>query len=493
MKWMIHGAAVLTLDDDDRFWPQGDIVIADDRIQALGPDLSAERGSVEGVLDARGQIAIPGLINAHLHSHDRFDKGRFDNVPLEIWMALYNPPLGKRSWTPREAYCRTLLNAMEMLKTGTTTVMDDVVHGAFSEEVIDAVFQAYEDIGMRARVSIAYSDRPYFQTIPYLEELMPDPLKEELSRLAASFRPEEVLSLWRRYARRWCGRVGFFLSPSAPMRCTDGFLKKTWALSEEFDLPVVVHFLETKVQVVTSRLFYGKSLAEHLQALGVLTPRSALVHAVWASDRDLDRIQSAQASIIHNPVSNAKLGSGIAPIRQMLDRGIAVGLGTDNNNANDSANLLEAMKLAALLHKLRDFDYRRWVGAKEALWMATKGSARCARLEKEVGCLAVGRKADIVLLNRKTPSFFPTHHLVRQIVFCETGMSVDTVVVDGKIIVEKGRIRTVDEGKIFQELWAQEEALKEKIRNWAQRGPELEPYVREAYFRCVQQDPISEP
>ncbi len=487
MKWMIKDAVIMTLGDEDCLLEKGDIFIDGDRIAALGRDLSPESFEAEKVLPAQNKLAIPGLVNAHLHSHDRFDKGRFDNLPLEVWMALYNPPLGKRNWTPREAYLRTVLNAIEMLRTGTTTVIDDVVHGSFSEEVIDSVFQAYQDIGMRARVSIAYSDRPFFQTIPYLEELMPEPLKQEL-RQPGPLTSDAVLQLWRRYAKRWQGRVGFILAPSAPMRCTDGFLQKTWQVSNELNLPVIVHFLETKVQAVTSRLFYGQCLAAHMDSLGILTPRTTLVHGVWVSDRDLDLIQEAGASIIHNPVSNAKLGSGIAPIRKMLDRGINVGLGTDNNNANDSANLLEAMKLAALLNKVREFDYQRWVGAKDVLRMATQGSARCGGLEKEIGSLTVGRKADIVLLNLKTPPFFPSNHLAHQLVFCEHGESVDTVIVDGRPIVEGGRMTTVDEPKIFQELMEQEETIKEKIRQAAARGPELEPYLRQAYFQCVQQE-----
>ncbi len=475
------------MDDEGTFWETGDIIIEGDTITALGDNLSPEHFHVQKILPAQNHLAIPGLVNAHLHSHDRFDKGRFDNLPLEIWMALYNPPLGKRNWTPREAYLRTIVNAVEMLKSGTTTVIDDVVHGSFSEEVIDAVFQAYQDIGMRALVSIHFSDQVYHKTIPYLEDLLPESLKQELSR-PGPLKPDEVLQLWRRYAKRWRGRVGFILAPSAPMRCTDEFLKKTWQLSKELDLRVIVHFMETKVQVITSQLFYGSCLADHMESLGILTPRTSLVHCVWASDQDLARIQDSGSSVIHNPVSNAKLGCGIAPIRKILERGIPVGLGTDNINANDSANLLEAMKLAALLNKIPDFNYERWVGAKDVLNMATRGGAICAGLEEEIASLSVGRKADIILLDLKKAPFFPRNNLVHQLVFCEHGESVDTVIVGGKIVVEKGQMVAVDEQKMMNELVELEDGIKEKICRAAARGAELEPYLRKAYFKCVQQN-----
>ncbi len=484
MRWMIKGAAMITGDEEDRWFEKGDIVMGDGKIIALGRDLSPESFRVEKICQGENKLVIPGLVNAHLHSNDRFDKGRFDNLPLELWGVLYNPPLGKREWTSRECYLRTAINCIEMLKTGTTTVLDDVRHGApGSKENIDAVFEAYQDSGMRALVGIGYSDLPYYRTIPYLEGLLPSDLKKEIG-LSMTSPPEEVIRLWRNYAERWNGRVGFLLSPSAPQRCTDEFLKKTWRLSEEMDLPVIVHVLETKVQAVAGKLFYGKSIIEHMKALRVLTPRTAIVHAVWVDDHDIEMISESGASIVHNPVANLKLGSGIAPIRKVLDAGINVGLGTDNNNANDTANLFETMKMAALLHKVPDPNYDRWVGAKEVMKMATRGGARCGYL-KNLGSLSVGMKADMALFDLSKLPFFPRNNLLHQLVFCENGGSVDTVVIDGRPVVEGGRVTTLNEEKIAEEARERAEEIQGKIRRAASRGVELEPFVREAYRKCV--------
>ncbi len=488
MRWMIKNATIMTLDAKENCLEKGDILIDEGKIIDIGRDLSPETLGVERILWGEGKLIIPGLVNAHLHSHDRFDKGRFDNLPLEIWMGLYNPPLGRRGWIPRECYLRTILNSIEMLKTGTTTVIDDVTHGfPLTEKNIEAVFQGYQDIGMRALVSISYSDKPYYKTIPYLEEILPVRLKEEILQPDAPS-PDDVIELWGKYSQRWRGRVRFVLSPSAPQRSSDEFLKKTWGLSEDQDLPVIIHVLETKVQSVTGWLFYGKSIVEHMSSLGILTPRTTLIHAVWVTDQDIDLISKAGASIVHNPVSNLKLGSGIAPIRKMLRAGIQVGLGTDNNNANDSANLFETMKLGALLHKISDSDYDQWIGAREIMRMATRGGARCACLHNDIGALSIGMKADMVILDLHKLPFIPRNDLLHQLVFCEHGESVDTVIIDGKPVVEQGKVTTINEQEILDEIMDRAEEIQIKIRRASARGGELEPYIRQAYKSCVAQN-----
>ncbi len=488
MRWMIKGAIPLSQSEAPGELKPIDVVIDGNEIVALGNDLDSKQLKIEKVLSVQDKLIIPGLINAHLHSHDRFDKGRFDNLPLEVWMVLYNPPTAGRDWTARECYLRTILSCIEMIKSGTTTVIDDL-HSAFplSPACLDAVFQAYQDIGMRAQVTIAYADKPYYQTIPFLEELLPQHLKPapELSPEAIH---DSVLTLWRDFAKRWKGRVQFILSPSGPQRCTDGFLRKVWSLSEEFNLPVVVHVLETKVQAITGRPFYGKSIVAHMQDLGLLTPLTALVHCVWVNDHDIEQIAKAGSSVIHNPLSNLKLGSGIAPVGKMLEAGINVGLGTDNHNASDTANLFEAMKAAALIHKVSNHEYNKWIGAKEALHMATQGGALCGGLSEETGKVEIGKKADLVLLDLKALSFFPKNNLLNQLVFSENGTAVDTVIVDGNILMEGRRLISVDEEKLLQELEERIEEIQNKISAGIPDGRELEPFLRKAYYRCIERD-----
>ena len=151
-------------------------------------------------------------------------------------------------------------------------------------------------------------------------------------------------------AKTWQGRVQFVLSPSGPQRCTEDFLRRTWQLAEKYQVPVIIHVLETRVQAYSGYAFYGKSLVEYMQSLGILSPLSTLIHSVWVNEKDIELIANSSACVVHCPGSNLKLGSGIAPVERLRQAGISVGLGTDNNNANDSPNMFEAMKLAALIH-----------------------------------------------------------------------------------------------------------------------------------------------
>ena len=483
MRWTITETHVLRCDGTLR--ESQDVIVDEDLIMDVGPGLSRGHSGIEKIIDGKDKLIIPGLVNAHLHSHDRFDKGRFDNLPLEIWMAAFNPPNGKKDWTAEEIYLRTLLNCIELIKSGTTTVVDDVAHTDLtSREKIDAVFQAYQDAGLRARVSIIFSDKPYFDTIPFLEEFLPDAVKADLVA-GQRIKPETLLALWKDYGRRWRDRVGFVLSPSGPQRSSDRFLKETFRVSKELDIPVIIHVLETKVQELTGYLFYNKSLVEHMKSMDLLNRRTNLVHCVWVNDRDIELIAEAGANIIHNPVTNLKLGSGIAPVSKMLKAGINVGLGTDNNSANDSADIMDSMRMAALINKVTDSDYDTWIGAKEVIKMATDAGAHCLGLENEIGELEKGKKADFVVLDLNSLPFTPRHNILHQLVFCETGESIETVVIDGRIVCENGKILTFNEDKIKAAVQEKSEILFEKIKNSASRAHEILPYVEKAYRKCI--------
>jgi 5-methylthioadenosine/S-adenosylhomocysteine deaminase len=483
MKWMIQGAHVLT--DAEASPEVADILIENDRISAVGPELNRESLGVQKVVPGRNKLVLPGLINAHLHSHDRFDKGRFDKLPLEVWMSRYNPPTAPRTWTPRECYLRTLLSAMEALRSGTTTIIDDVHPGwPVSRDCLEAVFQAYHDIGLRAQVSLAQADKPFYESIPFLEDLLPTRFKMRPASAPGEFQAR-VLEVWREFAAIWNDRVRFVLSPSAPHRCTEGFLRATRDLSEETALPVFVHVLETRVQAFTARRCFGKSMVEYLLDQGLLTPLTTLVHCVWVDERDLELISASGCNVVHCPLSNLKLGSGIAPVSKMRTLGITVGLGTDNHNASDVPSMFEAMKLAALIHRSPETDYRRWIGSREALGMATRGGARCGGLQGRTGETKPGYKADLVMLDLDRLSFFPRHDLVNQLVFCEHGESVEMVVVDGNIVMQDGRITTIDEEQVLSELKEALPGIQMKIRNSERTAEELEPALEKAYFRCI--------
>ncbi|MBN2975810.1 amidohydrolase family protein [Pseudomonas sp. FP597] len=459
-----------------------DVLIDGDRFVGLAPKIDLSTVNLDERTDGRGKLLIPGLINAHHHSHDRFDKGRFSGIPLEIWMGLYNPPSYRRGWTAREVYLRTLLNGIEMLRNGITTVVDDIHFGGlFEPEVVHAAFQAYSDLGIRADVSVAWSDKPFQEGIPYLAERLPDTLKGTVSAHAAA----RVLEQWQELARSWNGRVRFVFSPSGPQRCSADFLQKTWALAEHYDRPVLIHLLETRIQALTAAKFYGKPMAAYMDDLGLLTPRSVLAHGVWLSAAELDLIAERGASVVHNPACNLKLGSGVAPIAQMLRREVNVGLGTDNNNGNDLNSMFDAMRLAALSNALLDQDEVCPVGALQAFNMATLGGARAIGRGAQTGSIEVGKQADFCLIDLKTSAFTPLNDALTQLVFCEQGSAVRDVYVGGRKLVDHGRITRIDEEALMLELMERMPTLQGRIQGGQDASDTLRPYLVGAYNDCL--------
>ena len=283
---------ITVLDASDGTVATRDVLIDGDRFVVVAPHIDASAFRVDERTDGRGKLMIPGLINAHHHSHDRFDKGRFSPLPLELWMSLYNPPTHERGWTAEEVYLRTLLNGAEMLHGGITSVVDDIHFGGrLQPALIDAAFRAYQTLGIRADVGVAWCDRPFHEAIPHLAGVLPP--CTACSERGRALPADEVLELWRSLAREWSGRVRFVVSASAPHRCSEQFLTRAWDLAATAGRPVHVHLLETRIQALTAQHFYGVSMIEIMRQLGILTPHSVLAHGIWVSEADLDTIASA--------------------------------------------------------------------------------------------------------------------------------------------------------------------------------------------------------
>ena len=488
MSLLIRGAAVLPLDGGDDVRHGVDLLVEDGRIAAMGPAL-APAVPPDRVIDGRDRLVMPGLVNAHLHSHNNYYRGFFDSLPLDdCVLRVWNIGAAPRDvrLTPRQVYARALLGCAEMLRTGTTLALDDVnLAPGLDEEAVAAVVQAYEDSGMRAVVAPHVFDVPYHRTVPFVADLLPSDLCRALDEMPV---PDvgATAEIVRACAKRWAApgrRVRFGVGPSGPQRCTPQLLTAMLRLAEEFDLPVFIHALETRTQAAFGRVTYGKTLIEYLRDLGALGPRVSIGHAVWATPGDIDILAATGTSVSHNPVSNLKLGSGIAPVPGLLAAGVNVALGTDGVMSNDSLNLFESLKVAALLHKVREPEPERWLGARQALRMATVAGARSARVEG-LGVLGVGRPADLLLLDLRRAGFAPRNNLLHQAVYADGAGAVDTVLVDGRVVVEGGRVLTVDEAAVAAEVTQDAAAFHARNAATARRAAELTPYFREAYRRC---------
>ncbi|HZS81796.1 MAG TPA: amidohydrolase family protein [Stellaceae bacterium] len=462
-----------------------DIILAEGRIRDIRPS----GGELPGgeIVAAENRLAAPGLVNGHYHSHEHFQKGRYDNLPLELWMN-YVRPFAPLPLTARHVYLRTLVGAIEALRSGTTTIVDDMnVSPVLRPDHVEAAFRAYEDIGLRAYLGLSLMDKPFYRSVPFLEEECP---AELLRRLDAGKRsaPEEIfdyasdLAANRNPKRH---RVGFVVAPSAPQRCTTDFLRRCDDLAERHDLPLIIHAQETRLQVVTGHLLLGATPIEHLHRIGFLGKRVSLIHAVWLTPAEIELVAEAGASVQHNPVSNLKLGSGLAPLRALLDAGVNVSLGSDGCGSIETANMQGVVAATALLHKLRGDDFERWVGAKEAWRAGTLGGAAALGRAAELGALEVGCLADLALYRLDRIPFVPLNDPLRQLVFAETGASLDTVLVDGRIVMREGRLTGIDEAAVVAEIAALHAELRPLIDGAEKAVEAIRPVYERIYRRCL--------
>jgi len=460
-----------------------DIVIDGKRIAAIRPAGSAPP---EGTaIDATGRLVTAGLINGHQHSHETYYKGRTDNLPLELWMN-YVRPLKPIPLTPRQVYLRTMGIAIEALRSGTTTLCDDMnISPAIRPDHVAAVYQAYEDSGIRALVGPTLFDRPFFRAVPFVDEEFPPALLAELDAATASS-GDELLALARELARTRHPRehrVGYIAAPSAPQRCTEPFLRAVRALADEFDLPLMIHVQETRLQVVTGQLWHGKTLIDYLDGLGFLKPKTTLIHGIWLTPREIAILARTGATVQHNPISNLRVGSGLLPMRALLDAKVNVSLGSDGCGCADTVNMQYVLMTAALLQKLRG-DHTSWVGAQEAFLAATMGGATAIGFGDALGAVEVGRIADLAVYRLDRVPFTPLNDPLRQLVYAESGSSLDRVFVDGEPVMADGKLTRVDETALLDEL-AAEHAKLEPLIAASERDVErlLPPYER-IYRRC---------
>lgn len=475
----ITGGTLLLNDGTGRVLDRGELYIAGSTIAAVGS--GAERleadYAADTALDATGMLVMPGLVNAHYHSSDALVRGAAPGMPLEVWSPFTDA--GRLDRTPREVYVSAQLGALEALASGTTAVLDHLrLSPALTEDGLDAAARAHLDAGVRTAVAPVLSDLPVAETIPIeLAELPP-----HLAQAATATRqpPGEQLGVCAAFLARWAGRdlrVRVLVGPSAPQRCSDALLESCAALAARYGTGMHLHVLETRVQRYTCQRRYAGRTIEHLAALGVLGPRTSLVHAVWATDDDLDVIASTGTTVVHCPTANLRLGSGIARVPEMLRRGVRVALGTDGPGCNDSLNMVTVMKAAGLIHTLASADHTTWPAPDALLRMATHDAAAVLGYGGQVGALRAGQLADIVLVPLDQPAFAPRPDPTGQLVYASEGARVDTVIVGGEVVLRGGRSTRVDERALYAEARTLAASLWTRNAAAYARARELAPYL----------------
>jgi 5-methylthioadenosine/S-adenosylhomocysteine deaminase len=488
VKTLFTNATLLSMKDRTAIAPEtADVLVDGDRIAEVR--VGIDRSSADRIVDASDLLLMPGMVNAHIHTEQNTFRGRYPGLPLEILMLYAYPLTGAVPLDAELIRLRTLLGAIESLKSGVTCLLDDVMEVPHQGlEQLGSVFGAYDEAGIRANVSGHVMNRAFFETIPYLEETLPDRLKQKFLRI-----PPLVLGDYMQFCQEAVtrfhgssgGRLRYVVAPSGPQRCTEELLGTVAQFSRDVGVPFHIHILETRTQRVTGNRLYGRSLIKLMADLDALHERTSIAHAIWIDDDDIGLIAEHGASVAHNPVCNLRIGSGVAPLRSLLDAGVNVALGTDGISSNDSCRLFDVMKVAGMIHTLATDQYDQWPTASEILWAATRGGARAVGLDDEIGSLEPGKKADLVAIDLCTSAFVPVNDVRNQLVYAENGSSVKLVMVDGEVVVEDGACTKLDEAEVLREArtllgaWLEQHALVEDDAR------ELEPFFRAVYERCV--------
>ncbi len=454
-----------------------DVLVRGDTIAEVGPPgMPAPADATR--LDAAGKLLIPGLVNAHTHSHGTLSKGVGDRWTLELLLNAGPWTNGGRGL--EDKHLSALLGAVEMVRKGCTACYDLFYEfPAPTVEGLHAVARAYAEVGMRAVVAPMMADRTLYEAIPGLLDEVPPELAPAVERL----RPgpwEASLAAARQAVETWPfdrGAVRVALAPTIPLHCGDEFLVGCRDVARAHGIGIHMHLAESKLQALAGLTRYGETLTAHLGRLGLLGPQFTAAHAIWLDDEDLARLGAEGASVAHNPGSNMRLGSGLAAVRRMLDRGVTVGIGTDAASCSDNLNMFEAMRMASFVSRVRGPDYTRWLTTDDALTMATAGSARALGFGDQIGRLAPGAKADVVFLDLAHVNYLPLNDPTNQVVHVEDGGGVDSVMIGGRLVLDRGRLLTVDETALRRRVEAAASrlaALGEPARALAGR---LEPVV----------------
>jgi len=446
-----------------------DLLITGDTITEIGaPGLAAPADAT--VVDARGKLLHPGLINAHTHAHGNLAKGMGDRWTLELLLTAGPWISGGRSL--EEKHLSAKLGAVEMVLKGCTACYDlPLEWPAPTAEGLGAVGSAYAAVGMRAVVAPMVADRTFFEAIPGLMEVLPPPLQHDVEKLRLAPWKTSVDNM-RKALHEWKldrDQVRLAVAPTIPHHCSDEFIRACADLAREHGVGLHTHVAESKVQAIVGLKRYGKTLTGHLDDLGVLGPHFTVAHGVWLDGDDMRRLGAHGASVAHNPGSNMRLGNGLADMRAMLERRVNVGLGTDGANCSDNLNMYEAMRLASFVSKAQRPDLERWVTTEEVASAATEGSAQALGFEGRLVRLAPGYKADIVFLDLGHVNWIPFNDPTNQLVHTEDGSAVSHVMIGGRMIVQDRRLTTIDVAALAREA----EAARERLARLNAPGKEL--------------------
>jgi 5-methylthioadenosine/S-adenosylhomocysteine deaminase len=429
---LVTGGTVVTMNPDREVYLDGAIAIGQTEILEVGRRADVEsRWSAPTVIDAEGSLVIPSLINSHTHSFQVLFRGMGDDLPVIEWARRIIWPL-TGELGPEESAAGARLASLEMIK-GWISGFADSLYLNKDPELILGMAEAIRDSGLRGRLARACVDTGE----------APDHIKEETGVAIDTTR--ELITEWD---RRNDDRVRLCAEALFVIAATPDLIHGLHEVARETGTRFHTHAGESIVEATETRKATGKSIFEFYESVGGLGPDVLAAHAVWTTAGDIDILARTGTTVAHNPVSNQYLASGIPPIRQMLDKGVTVGLGTDGAASNNTQNLFECLKAASLLQKVSLLDARA-LTAEEALEMATLGGAATLGLSEQTGSLEPGKRADVTIVSLQNPHTTPPLKPVSNLVYCSQASDVQTLIVDGQILMRDRQVLTLDEGEVL--------------------------------------------
>ena len=429
---LVLGGTIVTMDQTRRVIDDGGIAISNGRIVAIGP-----RAEIEGAYSARqrvnstGKVLTPGLINGHTHIPMVLFRGLADDLDLQEWLTKYIFPAEAKNVTEQFVRVGARLGLAEMIRGGTTTYCDMYY---FEDAIADETAKA----GVRGVLGETVIDFPVADNKTYAEGL----------------------AYVERFVARWKGHELIIpaIAPHAPYTVNEEHLKQARAFSDRTGAPIVIHIAETKREVDDMIKAKGASPVAYLDRIGFLNERVIAAHMVWPQGGDIAILQKRGVGVVHNPQSNMKLAAGVAPVPKMLNDGVLLGLGTDGAASNNDLNMWEEMDTVAKLHKVFTGD-PKVISAQQAFEFATIRGAQALHLEKEIGSLEVGKRADLLVINRDTLNQIPVHNIYSDLVYATKASDVETVIINGRIVMRERRLLTLDEAAVKIEA----RAFRDKI------------------------------
>jgi 5-methylthioadenosine/S-adenosylhomocysteine deaminase len=420
---LVTGATIVTMDADRRVIEGGFLAVRGDSIVAIGEQVATAfpKGlTAEKTIDARGKIVMPGLINGHTHIPMTLMRGLKDDVTLDDWLRKYIFPAEARNVTEDYVRWGSRLALAEMIRSGTTTFADMYYFE-------DAEAEETKSAGLRGFLGETWLDFP-----------APDNKNEA-----------EMAAYTEKFLKKWLGDplIHASVAPHSIYTCSEKTLRDSAALARRYQAPILIHVAEMQKEFVDSMKTNNTTPVQYLDRIGLLGPDVLAAHCIWLDATDIKILAERQTGCVHNPSSNMMLASGVAAVVDQRAAGMRVGLGTDGPaGSNNDLNMMEEMDLAAKLQKTYRVDPRA-LGAKGALEMATIEGARALHMEKEIGSLEAGKKADFIVLNLNVPNAVPLYDVYSQIVYALKASEIETVVVGGKTLLKDGKVQTVDEAK----------------------------------------------